>query len=587
VLKKRFGNKQVVIDYNLSHLPVTTNQASSLRQCYDAIERNLRSLEAIGEDVNHRHFIALISEKLPQRVLYQLYMLKAEDEEWTVSKLHYLLGKHISAMEMANSEFSQAPAQSKHHPSLGQNDHPRRNHFNSKPTASGLLAGSTKQRLPKQTQAKCIFCGKSHWSDECPICKTLQERQEKLMGSCYVCLKKGYMSKNCAKDKICAHCGKKNEHHRSLCPTVFPDSDSSLSSIKDSVEAKPTEGTKTNVLMQTITTTVKSTQGSSSKPVRLILDSGSQRTYVTEKLAKELKLNLGPSENLSIATFTSNQSAKLQCKPSKLQLYLKDGSLVSIDVTVVPSITGRITCTPLSSADVKFLKESALEDKLAATIVTSAEVFQVDMLTGNDYHFDLLQPRKIDLGNNLYLFQSKLSWVFGGKVETKTEVVSEQNVLVSSMGVTPINTDTATHNMLTSVESAIAAKPNLELFWNLESLGITESPSTCDNDLALDHFNRTVKLVDGRYEVTWPWKEENPNLPSNYYLALGRLKSILQKLKKHSQLLQQYEAIIQEQLQRGIIERVVAGTEEGPIKHYIPHHPVITIKKYDKGSSGV
>ena len=73
VLKKRFGNKQVVIDsyyHNLSHLPVVTNQTSSLHQCYDAIERNFRSLEAIGENVNHRHFIALISEKLPQRVLY-------------------------------------------------------------------------------------------------------------------------------------------------------------------------------------------------------------------------------------------------------------------------------------------------------------------------------------------------------------------------------------------------------------------------------------------------------------------------------------------------------------------------------------
>ena len=161
-------------------------------------------------------------------------------------------------------------------------------------------------------------------------------------------------------------------------------------------------------------------------------------------------------------------------------------------------------------------------------------------------------------------------------METKTEVVSEESLLVSSMGVTPTNTDTATHNMLTSVESAIATKPNLELFWNLESLGITESPLTCDDDLALDHFNKTAKLVDGRYEVTWPWKEENPNLPSNYYLALGRLKSILQKLKKHPQLLQQYEAIIQEQLQRGIIEKVVTGTEEGPIKHYILHHPVIT-----------
>ena len=37
VLKKRFGNKQLVIDayyHNLSHLPPATNQVSSLRQCY-------------------------------------------------------------------------------------------------------------------------------------------------------------------------------------------------------------------------------------------------------------------------------------------------------------------------------------------------------------------------------------------------------------------------------------------------------------------------------------------------------------------------------------------------------------------------
>ena len=69
--------------------------------------------------------------------------------------------------------------------------------------------------------------------------------------------------------------------------------------------------------------------------------------------------------------------------------------IFQIDVTVVSSITGRITHTPLSSVDVKFLKKSALEDKLADTIITSAEVFQVDMLIGNDYYFDLpLQPRK-------------------------------------------------------------------------------------------------------------------------------------------------------------------------------------------------
>ena len=63
----------------------------------------------------------------------------------------------------------------------------------------------------------------------------------------------------------------------------------------------------------------------------------------------------------------------------------------------------------------KFLKDSSLEEKLANTLVTNTESFQVDMLLGNDYYFDLLQPRKISLGNGLFLFQSKLGWVLWRK----------------------------------------------------------------------------------------------------------------------------------------------------------------------------
>ena len=68
-------------------------------------------------------------------------------------------------------------------------------------------------------------------------------------------------------------------------------------------------------------------------------------------------------------------------------------------------------------------------------------------------------------------------------------------------------------------------KTTIELFWNLESLGITESPSLSENDIASDYFNKAVKFVYGHYMVTWPMKEENPDLPENYQLAFGRLKS--------------------------------------------------------------
>ena len=129
ILKKRFGNKQLVIDayyHNLSHLPPASNQVSSLRQCYNTIERNPRSLEAIREGTSHQYFIALISEKFPQKVLYQLYMLQEDGEEWTVNKLRQLLGKHIVAMEMASAEFSQTSSQEEYNPQPNQNGNPKR-----------------------------------------------------------------------------------------------------------------------------------------------------------------------------------------------------------------------------------------------------------------------------------------------------------------------------------------------------------------------------------------------------------------------------------------------------------------------------
>ena len=67
----------------------------------------------------------------------------------------------------------------------------------------------------------------------------------------------------------------------------------------------------------------------------------------------------------------------------------------------------------------------------------------------------------------------------------------------------------------------------LQDYWSLEHIGIKDSPYENDDDRALEMFNKTITFVNKRYYVAWPWKELNPNLSSNYNLALGRLKSLL------------------------------------------------------------
>ena len=100
--------------------------------------------------------------------------------------------------------------------------------------------------------------------------------------------------------------------------------------------------------------------------------------------------------------------------------------------------------------------------------------------------------------------------------------------------------------MLSNIDQPLACESTIDQFWNLESIGITDSPKTTNDDKALDTFERTVRYVDNRYFVSWPWKESDIMLTENYHLALGRLRSTVSKLKRNSQLLEAYATIIRE-----------------------------------------
>jgi hypothetical protein len=117
---------------------------------------------------------------------------------------------------------------------------------------------------------------------------------------------------------------------------------------------------------------------------------------------------------------------------------------------------------------------------------------------------------------------------------------------------------------------------DLERFWDLEEIGIKESPYLEDDENALTQFNSTVRKseYDGRYEVTLPYKVKDPDLPSNYGLALGRLKSLFQRFEGQEELLKEYAKILEQQQELEIIEEVQDMKSENKI-HYVPHHFVV------------
>ena len=130
------------------------------------------------------------------------------------------------------------------------------------------------------------------------------------------------------------------------------------------------------------------------------------------------------------------------------------------------------------------------------------------------------------------------------------------------------------------VDTSLPTKPDLEDFWRLESIGIHDSPDDSSNEekKLLKHFNETIRYADGRYSVTWPWKHDKSDLPDNRGLAIGRLKSLIRRIKTNPELVRQYGDIIAKQLKQGVIEKVHYDPNTSG-KHYIPHHIVVNPSK--------
>ena len=95
----------------------------------------------------------------------------------------------------------------------------------------------------------------------------------------------------------------------------------------------------------------------------------------------------------------------------------------------------------------------------------------------------------------------------------------------------------------------------------------------------MQRFNESARFESNPYQVTWPWKEEDPNLPENFELSIERSKSLIERQQNEPENLKRYDTVIQEQLEHKIIEKVGHSNAEGKLKHYIPHHAVITSQK--------
>ena len=118
--------------------------------------------------------------------------------------------------------------------------------------------------------------------------------------------------------------------------------------------------------------------------VRVLFDSGSQRSYVTNRVKTYLSLNTEHIETMLIKTFGSDKENKQERGVVQLGMDLKNGTTFEMSLFTVPFI-----CEPLSTQSIICAIEKYSHLELADP-PSGDEELNIDILIGSEYYWKLV-----------------------------------------------------------------------------------------------------------------------------------------------------------------------------------------------------
>lgn len=119
---------------------------------------------------------------------------------------------------------------------------------------------------------------------------------------------------------------------------------------------------------------------------------------------------------------------------------------------------------------------------------------------------------------------------------------------------------------------AVNCNADYEKLCALDVLGLADSATGDQRAVYDESKEQLVRSPEGWYETGLPWKRSCPPLPNNQEGSLRRLNALVRKLRK-TDLLDEYDAVIREQLEEGVVER--APVEVTGREFFLPHRAVV------------
>ncbi|VDN58767.1 unnamed protein product [Dracunculus medinensis] len=166
-----------------------------------------------------------------------------------------------------------------------------------------------------KTKRPCTFCNKDHWDNECQVYSTVKQRTKRLkeLKACLNCFDNSHKAKDCkSRKRSCFY--RKGPHNTALCEEKYQGHNESNKEEAKSVNVNITNKNQTDqrekevlLLCRKVNVINPVNQEIQSEAI-VLFDTGAQTSFVSKKLAQKLKLEVGESGIMRIASFSNKYS---------------------------------------------------------------------------------------------------------------------------------------------------------------------------------------------------------------------------------------------------------------------------------------
>jgi len=430
---------------------------------------------------------------------------------------------------------------------------------------TGAIAKDFSTRKTHDPPRFCKFCATTgHSMIGCNRYVSYESRKKRCqeLKICSRCSSHRHESKDCNKklDYECNKC-KSHGHISALC-------DKSGANIASNFCVNSNDSGRTFLLPFM---TVEIGAGKSKTKVRCLLDTGSQRSYLSTTVMNRLNLTLQNKTELVVNTFIDNDRRSFHETSVSVNL---DNRNFSIPFLINNEFDLRLQIEGLNQCHNNICRKHKLHEKVKSDTVIMEGLLGVDVLQclSKFNMVPCLGGSAFELSGGLIPFGNVDGFLSNSQLRSKYKHLNDSEVDSSIVNFV-LSPQKTSFDPIGSVVRDSQVEDRLDQMFSLESLGISSEGSEYDND-RIKEFDAGIKFNDGKYSVDLPWTEKIPDVPNNFNISKSILYKVVQRLHAEGRY-DEYAQILQKQQDEGILEEVELESLRVEDHVFVPHRPVL------------